>query len=190
MVWSGFGSVFGRGFVRVVCGLGCVGWWRHVVCFPEVVCFSFGVDAMGHGVVSWAQELTVLGVGVASVGPVDDVVCVAPRCGYVASLRDTSTVTQVECSAQSRWDGAGTPSDVDWLGAGSVMMRTMPASQAHRFRVSVSMAYPSTSGSCLLFPARTSHGTVTVMCGFSPPDVSTVVLWSSQNWWIPIVASA
>ena len=62
----------------IVAGFGCCRCWWHVWYSPEVFCLLGGVDVVGHGVVFSAQELTVLQAGVASVGPVDDVVCVAP----------------------------------------------------------------------------------------------------------------
>ena len=70
---------------------------------------------MNTGVVSSAAELGVVEVGFASVGPVDDVVDVAPRHGHVASGVDTSAISEFECSSQCGGNGAGASADVDGL---------------------------------------------------------------------------
>lgn len=71
------------------------------------------------GVVASAEEGHVVEAGVASVGPVFDVVGVAPSGWGVSSVPGAAVVPEVESSADRRGDSAHGASNVEWL-AGAV----------------------------------------------------------------------
>ena len=70
---------------------------------------------VGGAVVAAAEECEVGEVGGACVGPVFDVVGVAPAVGSLASGALAVLVACVEGAAGCGWDGAGGSSDVEYL---------------------------------------------------------------------------
>jgi len=70
---------------------------------------------VGGAVVAAAEELGVGEAGGSAVGPVLDVVSVAPGRRDAASRVRAPTFAGVEGSTQGSGDGAGGPADIEWL---------------------------------------------------------------------------
>ena len=93
------------------------GWWVELR--DAVAHVDAPVGMVDEAVVAAAQRNTIVAAGEAVVGPVNNVVDVAPASGHETAREGAATITQDHCAANRRGDGAAGAPDVQWFAAGA-----------------------------------------------------------------------
>jgi hypothetical protein len=91
------------------------GWWVELG--DAVAHVDAPVGMVDEAVVATAQRNTIVDAGGAVVGPVDNVVDVAPASGHGTAREGAAIITQDHCAANRRGDGAAGAPDVQWFAA-------------------------------------------------------------------------